>query len=112
MVSFLALLLVLLLFGGGFAVHLQWIAAAIFLVLWIVGFAIGRYEGAGFISILSAIATHQRRASRERPLFSGVVPRSATRDPLAVARTAAPLGQWEVFRIQPSPGDGSTARKS
>jgi hypothetical protein len=43
----LALLLVLILFGAGFAVHLLWIAAAIFLVVWIVGFAIGRGGGAG-----------------------------------------------------------------
>jgi hypothetical protein len=43
----LALLLVLILFGAGFAVHLLWILAAIFLVLWVVGFAIGRGEGAG-----------------------------------------------------------------
>ena len=46
MLLILALLLVLILFGAGFAVHLLWIAAAIFLVVWIVGFAIGRGEGA------------------------------------------------------------------
>ena len=47
MVLILALLLVLILFGAGFAVHLLWIAALVFLVLWVVGFAIGRGEGAG-----------------------------------------------------------------
>ena len=47
MVLILALLLVLILFGAGFAVHLLWIAAAVLLVLWLVGFAIGRGEGAG-----------------------------------------------------------------
>ena len=47
MVLILALLLVLILFGAGFVVHLLWIAAAVFLVLWLVGFAIGRGEGAG-----------------------------------------------------------------
>ena len=47
MVLILALLLVLILFGAGFAVHLLWIAALVFLVLWLVGFAIGRGEGAG-----------------------------------------------------------------
>jgi hypothetical protein len=47
MVLVLALLLVLILFGAGFAVHLLWIAAAVLLVLWLVGFAIGRGEGAG-----------------------------------------------------------------
>lgn len=47
MVLILALLLVLILFGAGFAVHVLWIAAAIFLVVWLVGFALGRGEGAG-----------------------------------------------------------------
>ena len=47
MVLLLGLLLVLILFGAGFAVHLLWIAAVLFLVLWLVGFAIGRGEGAG-----------------------------------------------------------------
>lgn len=47
MVLIFALLLVLLLFGVGFAVHLLWIAAAVFLVLWLVGFAMGRGEDAG-----------------------------------------------------------------
>ena len=47
MVLILGLLLVLVLFGAGFAVHLLWIAAAVFLLLWLVGFAIGRGEGAG-----------------------------------------------------------------
>jgi lysylphosphatidylglycerol synthetase-like protein (DUF2156 family) len=42
-----ALLLVLILFGAGFAVHMLWIAAAVLLVLWLVGFAMGRGEGAG-----------------------------------------------------------------
>jgi hypothetical protein len=43
----LALLLVLLFFGLGFAVHLLWIAAVVLLVLWLVGFALGRGESAG-----------------------------------------------------------------
>ena len=47
MVLLLGLLLILILFGAGFAVHLLWIAAVIFLVLWLVGFAVGRGEGAG-----------------------------------------------------------------
>jgi hypothetical protein len=47
MVILLFALLVLILFGAGFAVHLLWIAAAIFLVVWIVGFALGRGENAG-----------------------------------------------------------------
>jgi hypothetical protein len=47
MVLILGLLLVLILFGAGFAVHLLWVAAVIFAVLWLVGFALGRGEGAG-----------------------------------------------------------------
>ena len=47
MVLILGLLLVLILFGAGFAVHLLWIAAAIFAVVWLAGFALGRGEGAG-----------------------------------------------------------------
>lgn len=47
MVLILALLLVLVLFGAGFALHVLWIAAVIFAVVWLVGFALGRGEGAG-----------------------------------------------------------------
>ena len=47
MLLVLALLLVLILFGAGFAVHLLWIAAVILFVFWIVGFAIGRGQNAG-----------------------------------------------------------------
>ena len=47
MVLVLALLLVLILFGAGFALHLLWIAAVVLLVLWVVGFAIGRGASAG-----------------------------------------------------------------
>jgi type IV secretory pathway TrbD component len=46
-VLLLAFLVVLLLFGLGFAVHLLWIAAVVFFVLWLVGFALGRGESAG-----------------------------------------------------------------
>jgi hypothetical protein len=47
MVLLLALLLVLILFGAGFAVHLLWIAAVVFAIVWVVGFALGRGERAG-----------------------------------------------------------------
>lgn len=47
MVLLLALLLVLIFFGAGFAVHFLWIVAVVFLVLWLVGLAIGRGESAG-----------------------------------------------------------------
>lgn len=38
--------LVLILFGAGFAVHPLWIAAVIFTVVWLAGFALFRGEGA------------------------------------------------------------------
>jgi hypothetical protein len=44
---FLAFLLVLLLFGLGFALHFLWIVAVILLVLWVIGIAVGRGESAG-----------------------------------------------------------------
>jgi hypothetical protein len=43
----LALLLVLLFFGVGFAIHLLWIAAVVLFVVWLVGAALGRGESAG-----------------------------------------------------------------
>lgn len=46
-VLLLAFLVVLLLFGLGFAIHLLWIAAVVFFILWLVGFALGRRESAG-----------------------------------------------------------------
>jgi hypothetical protein len=42
MVIVLALLAVLFFLGIGFVAHLLWIAAFIFLVVWIVGLAMGR----------------------------------------------------------------------
>jgi hypothetical protein len=47
MVVLLALLVVVLFAGLGFALHALWVVAAVLLVLWLVGFAIGRGEGAG-----------------------------------------------------------------
>jgi hypothetical protein len=47
MVLLLALLVVLLFFGLGFALHILWVAAVVFLVLWLIGFALGRGESAG-----------------------------------------------------------------
>ncbi len=43
----LVLLLVLVLGGLGFAVHVLWVLAAIVLVLWLAGFAFGRGGAAG-----------------------------------------------------------------
>jgi hypothetical protein len=47
MLLLIALILVLIFFGVGFAIHLLWIAAVILLVLWLVGAALGRGESAG-----------------------------------------------------------------
>jgi hypothetical protein len=48
MVILIALLLVLILFGAGFALHLLWWIAIIALVLWLVGWLVGAAEaGAG-----------------------------------------------------------------
>jgi hypothetical protein len=47
MILLLALLVVLLFAGAGFAAHLLWIVAVVLLVLWLCGAAIGRGEGAG-----------------------------------------------------------------
>jgi hypothetical protein len=42
----LVLLLVLILFGAGFALDILWILAVILLVLWLVGFFVRGVEGA------------------------------------------------------------------
>ncbi len=47
MLVLLALLLVLIFAGLGFALHVLWIVAVVLLVLWLIGFAVGRGEGAG-----------------------------------------------------------------
>ena len=60
MVLILALLLVLLFFGLGFAVHLLWIAAVVLLVLWVVGFRAGSWRGAGSAPLLPVVATPGR----------------------------------------------------
>jgi hypothetical protein len=47
MLLLLAFLFVLLFAGLGFAMHFLWIVAVVLLVLWLVGFVMGRGEGAG-----------------------------------------------------------------
>jgi len=42
MIILLALLVVLLFFATGFAVHLLWVAAVILLFIWFAGFVLGR----------------------------------------------------------------------
>jgi Flp pilus assembly protein TadB len=46
MVRLFALLVVLVIAGLGFSVHMLWILAVVLLILWLVGFAVGRGEGA------------------------------------------------------------------
>ena len=43
----LALLIVILLFGAGFALHVLWIVALVALVLWLVGWLFSAAEGGG-----------------------------------------------------------------
>jgi hypothetical protein len=47
MLLVLALLVVLIFFGIGFTAHFLWVVAAVLLVLWLAGMALGRGEGAG-----------------------------------------------------------------
>jgi hypothetical protein len=47
MLLLLAFLLVVLFAGLGFALHVLWIVALVLLVLWLVGFAVGRGESSG-----------------------------------------------------------------
>jgi hypothetical protein len=48
MVALIVLLLILAIFGGiGFAVHALWIALAVLLVLWLLGFVVRGAEGMG-----------------------------------------------------------------
>lgn len=47
MLLLLAFLVVLVVAGAGFALHVLWIVAVILLVLWLIGLAVGRGEGAG-----------------------------------------------------------------
>jgi hypothetical protein len=47
MILLVALLVVLIVAGLGFTLHVLWVLAAVLLVLWIIGFAIGRGENAG-----------------------------------------------------------------
>lgn len=45
MVIILLALLVLILFGAGFAIHLLWIAAVVLAIVWVASFVLGRGEG-------------------------------------------------------------------
>ena len=47
MLLLLALLLVLLFVGIGFAVHVLWIVAVVLFVVWVLGLALGRGNRAG-----------------------------------------------------------------
>lgn len=47
MIILLAFLIVLLVAGLGFALHFLWVVAIVMFFLWLIGFAVGRGEGAG-----------------------------------------------------------------
>jgi hypothetical protein len=47
MLILLALLLVLIFAGAGFAVHVLWIAAVVLFIAWLIGVGLGRGESAG-----------------------------------------------------------------
>ena len=47
MLILLALLLVLVFAGAGFAVHVLWIVAVVLFIAWLIGVALGRGESAG-----------------------------------------------------------------
>jgi hypothetical protein len=47
MMLLLLFLIVLLLVGSGFALHILWVAAVIFGLFWLIGAALGRGETAG-----------------------------------------------------------------
>jgi hypothetical protein len=47
MLLLLALLLVLLFVGIGFAVHVLWVMAVVLFAVWLVGLVLGRGESAG-----------------------------------------------------------------
>jgi hypothetical protein len=47
MVVLLLALLVLILFGAGFAIHLLWIAAVVVAIVWAASYAVGRGRAAG-----------------------------------------------------------------
>jgi hypothetical protein len=45
MAILLLALLVVILFGAGFALHILWIAAIVVAIVWVAGFALGRGAG-------------------------------------------------------------------
>jgi hypothetical protein len=47
MIILLALLIVLLFVGIGFAVHILWFAAVLFFFIWLIGYFLGRGESSG-----------------------------------------------------------------
>jgi hypothetical protein len=47
MLILLVLLLVLIFAGAGFALHVLWVLAVVFFIVWLIGVALGRGENAG-----------------------------------------------------------------
>jgi hypothetical protein len=78
MVLLLALLLVLILFGAGFAVHILWIAAVVFIVLWLVRSAVekalGRTASIAGRAGRPPAARHGRVAGSQAKEMTGVAP--------------------------------------
>ena len=64
MVLLLAFLVVLLLFGLGFAVHLLWIAAVVFFIVWLIGFALGRGKAQEAIAFTDGSCDHHCQQDR------------------------------------------------
>ena len=60
MLILLGLLLVLLFFGLGFALHALWIIAIVLFVAWLIGLVLGRGENAWPRSFLSLVAERGR----------------------------------------------------
>ena len=68
MVLLLALLLVLIFFGAGFALHILWIVAVVLLVLWVIGFAMGAARELGETSSTAGESLSLLRVRQNREL--------------------------------------------
>lgn len=68
MIVLLALLIVVLFAGLGFAVHALWILAGVLLVLWLIGFVVGQRGGCGQPPLLPVVSHRSAGCGRVRPL--------------------------------------------
>ena len=78
MILVLALLIVLLFAGLGFTLHVLWIIAAVFLVLWVIGFALGAWRERREAPLLPLVGRSPRDHGRDEP--HGVHAFSSKRD--------------------------------